>query len=370
MRINKLLLSICAGAMLISSCTAQEAGSQEEPALKDLLGNDYLVGAAVNQWQVDGTTPYKFETEAVIKHFNCLTAENCMKSEVINPAKGVFNFKLADQFVDFAQKNNMVIIGHSPMWHSQAARWFFFDDKGNIIGKDTLKQRMKDHIFTVMQHYKGKIKGYDVVNEAIEDDGSYRKSLFYKILGEEWVDWAFECAMKADPAAELYYNDFSMDKAGKRKTVVEMIKRLKSKGLRIDAVGMQAHIGMNFPQMSELEASAVAFIEQGVKIQFTEVDISILPNPYEGADVAANFKYSAEKDPYKNGVTPEAQTAWNNRMKDFIAMVNRHKDSVLRVTFWGVSDASSWKNNFPIGGRTDYPLPIDRNGKLKIDAFK
>lgn len=343
-----------------------------------------LLGATVNQWQVAadlGQSEHQvdasyqlvgnrdqvlIEASLVPHQFNCITSENCLKSEIVAPEKGVWDFELGDQFVAYAQKHHLTVIGHSPIWHSQCAKWLTRDEEGNLVDEATLKENIRLYITTVYQHFRGQIKGYDVVNEAIEDDGSYRKSDFYLIMGEEFIDWAFLCAMEADPDAELYYNDYSMAEPGKRATVVAMIERLRSKGIRIDAVGLQTHIGMDYPDLSEYEASMEAFIGAGVDVQLTETDISILPNPYSGADVATRLDYTPEKDPYTQGVPAEAMKAWQERYLALFDIVNRHAQHVRRVTFWGVTDASSWKNDFPIHGRTDYPLPFDRQGRFKL----
>lgn len=355
--------------------------------LRSLIPNEnILIGATVNQWlvaadlgqaehkiddpsyQLVGTSDQmKVEMSVVPSEFNCVTSENCMKSEVIAPKKGEFDWVLADQFIEYAKKHNMTAIGHTPIWHSQTAKWICHNEDGSLVSAEQLKANIKEYITAVYTRYKGKIKGYDVVNEAIEDDGSYRNSLFYQIMGEEFIDWSFQCAMEVDPDAELYYNDYSMSAPGKRATVVELIKRLKSKGIRIDAVGLQTHIGMDFPDLKEYEKSVQDFIAAGVDVQLTETDMSILPNPYTGADVATRFEYTEEKDPYKNGVIPEEKLkAWQDRYKELFGIVNKYADHVKRVTFWGVTDASSWKNDFPIPGRTDYPLPFGRDGKFKF----
>ena len=354
--------------------------------LRSLIPNEnILIGATVNQWLVaadlgleehkiddpsyqlvGSSEQMKMEVGVVPAQFNCLTAENCMKSEVIAPKKGEWDWVLADQFIEYAEKYKMTVIGHCPIWHSQAARWLCHNEDGSLVTKDELKENIRTFISTVYTHFKGKVKGYDVVNEVVEDDGSYRNSDFYQIMGEEFIDWSFQCAMEADPDAELYLNDFSMAKPGKRATYVEIIRRLKSKGLRIDAVGLQTHIGMDFPELDEYEKSIQAFIAEGVDVQLTETDMSILPNPYTGADIATRFDYSPEKDPYKDGITAEQLKPWQDRYKELFAIVNKYADHVKRVTFWGVTDASSWKNDFPIKGRTDYPLPFDREGKFKF----
>lgn len=352
---------------------------------KLIPSENILIGATVNQWLVAsdlGLTEHqindpsyqlvgsrdqmKIEMGVVPSEFNCVTAENCMKSEVISPKKGIFDFVLADQFVQYAQKHNLTIIAHAPIWHSQCAKWLCHNEDGSLVSKDQLKENMRLYINTVYGHFRGKIKGYDVVNEAIEDDGSYRNSDFYKIMGEEFIDWAFQCAQEADPNTELYYNDYSMAEPGKRATVVKMIQRLKSKGIRIDAVGLQTHIGMDFPDFKEYEKSIKAFVEAGVDVQLTETDMSILPNPYTGADVSTRFDYTPEKDPYKDGITADQLKPWQKRFKELFAIINKYSKNVKRVTFWGITDASSWKNDFPIKGRTDYPLPFDREGKFKF----
>lgn len=352
---------------------------------KLIPSENILIGATVNQWLVAsdlGLTEHqindpsyqlvgsrdqmKIEMGVVPSEFNCVTAENCMKSEVISPKKGIFDFVLADQFVQYAQKHNLTIIAHAPIWHSQCAKWLCHNEDGSLVSKDQLKENMRLYINTVYGHFRGKIKGYDVVNEAIEDDGSYRNSDFYKIMGEEFIDWAFQCAQEADPNTELYYNDYSMAESGKRATVVKMIQRLKSKGIRIDAVGLQTHIGMDFPDFKEYEKSIKAFVEAGVDVQLTETDMSILPNPYTGADVSTRFDYTPEKDPYKDGITADQLKPWQKRFKELFAIINKYSKNVKRVTFWGITDASSWKNDFPIKGRTDYPLPFDREGKFKF----
>lgn len=375
------------GLFAITSCSSPKQEAAPEMQLRALIPNEnILIGATVNQWlvaadlgqeehkindpsyQLVGTTDQmQIEIGVVPAEFNCVTAENCMKSEVIAPKKGEWDWVLADQFIEYAQKHNMTVIGHSPIWHSQAAQWLCHNEDGSLVTADQLKANIKEYLTTVYSHFKGKIKGYDVVNEAIEDDGSYRNSPFYQIMGEEFVDWSFQCAQEADPDAELYYNDYSMAEPGKRATVVEMIKRLKSKGIRIDAVGLQTHIGMDYPQLSEYEKSIQAFIAEGVDVQLTETEMSILPNPYTGADVSTRFEYTDEKDPYKDGVVPEDQMkAWQDRYKEVFGIVNKYADHVKRVTFWGVTDASSWKNDFPIPGRTDYPLPFGRKGEFKF----
>jgi endo-1,4-beta-xylanase len=226
---------------------------------------------------------------------------------------------------------------------------------------------IKEHISTIVGRYKGRIHGWDVVNEAIMDDGSYRRSKFYEILGEEFIPLAFQFAHEADPDAELYYNDYSMFVPEKREEVVRLIKSLKEKGIRIDAVGMQGHIGMDYPQIEEFEKSLSAFSDAGVKVMITELDLTILPSPRRnlGADISTNFEYQSEINPYKESLPDSVSKAWTKRMGDFFRLFLKHQDKITRVTLWGVSDGDSWRNFWPVPGRTDYPLLFDRNHNAK-----
>ena len=224
---------------------------------------------------------------------------------------------------------------------------------------------MKDHITTIMTRYKGRIHGYDVVNEAIVEDGSYRKSPFYEILGEEFIPWAFECAHAADPDAELYLNDYGMNVPGRRDAYVKLINQLKERGLRIDAIGMQGHMGMDYPTVEEFETSLLAFAGTGVSVMITEWDMSALPTVNMGANVADVEEYKASLNPYADGLPEDVAKVWNERMKSFMDLFLKHSDKITRVTAWGVSDEDSWKNGWPIPGRTDYCLLIDRDHEVK-----
>ena len=333
--------------------------------LKDALKDKFLIGVAMNEAQI---TEADSSSVAIIKnHFNSITAENCMKSEELQPVEDEFNFKLADQFVKFGEENNMYIIGHTLVWHSQAPKWFFTDATGKDVTREVLIQRMKKHINTVVGRYKGKVKGWDVVNEAFEDDGSWRNSKFYQIIGEDYIRLAFQFAHEADPDADLYYNDYSMSHEGRRNTVVKMVKDLKSQGVRIDGVGLQGHMDMVFPDLDEFEKSMLAFAETGVKLMITELDVTVLPRPGMdvGAEISASFEYQQKLNPYAEGLPDSVSIALNNRYNDIFKLFLKHSDILERVTLWGVYDGQSWRNNWPVRGRTDYPLIFDRNFQPK-----
>ena len=362
----KKITTLALGLLLASAAFAQKGNKAEVlPSLQSTLGKHFLIGVAVDTRLPAGQDP---AAEAIVKEqFNQVVAENCMKGEVNHPEVNRFDFTDGDKLVDWAQKNGKTVIGHCLVWHSQPPKWMFTDANGKPVSREVLIGRMYNHIMTVVTHYKGKIKGWDVVNEAFEDDGSYRKSPYYNIIGPEFIELAFQFAHEADPNVELYYNDYSTSKPGKREAICKLVRSLKSKGLRIDAVGMQSHNGYNYPDYAEYEKSIEAFAAEGVKVMMTELDVNMLPNPegFGGAEVSQNFELQAKYNPYVKGLDKKAQKLFNQRYLDLFKIIERHKNVISRVTFWGVNDGHTWLNDWPIKGRTNYPTLIDRNNQLK-----
>jgi len=359
---TKHFASAILAATFLASCGNTQT-TTNGVSLKEAVGDRFLIGTALKVFQSSGR-----DTNAVNivkKHFNAIVAENCMKMEEVHPEEGKYTFDQADQFVKFGEDNGLTITGHCLIWHSQCPEWFFQDENGKEVSPEVLKQRMKDHIYTVAKRYKGKLKGWDVVNEAIIEDGSYRKSKFYQILGEEFIPLAFQYAHEADPDAELYYNDYGMDNEGRRNGVVKLIRSLKEKGLRIDAVGMQGHMGMDYPKIEEFEKSMLAFAAEGVKVMITEWDMSALPTARQSANITDTIAFRKSLNPYTETLPDSVSQAWNARMKQFFNLFEKHADIVTRVTAWGVTDGDSWKNDFPMKGRHDYPLLFDRNYQPK-----
>jgi endo-1,4-beta-xylanase len=348
---------------IFSSCLLK---SQEPETLKDAYAGKFLIGAAINTGISSGRDTASIRI--LKKEFNSIVAENCMKSENLQPEKGVFFFDDADRFVRFGEENNMTLIGHTLIWHSQAPQWFFVDENGQDVSREELIQRMKDHITTVVGRYKGKIKGWDVVNEAIEDDGSWRNSKFYQIIGEDYIRLAFEFAKAADPDCELYYNDYSMAHEGKRRGVVTMVENLRKADVKIDGIGMQGHCSLTFPDLNEFEKSVLAFSESGCKVNITELDFSVLPSPDPavGADVSADFEYRQSLNPYADGLPEEVADQLYQRYKDLFKLFLKHRNKIDRVTLWGVTDDASWRNDWPVRGRTDYALLFDRKYQPKL----
>jgi endo-1,4-beta-xylanase len=330
------------------------------PALKDVFAEHFLIGGAFNRNLVSGKDPNA--AAIAIKHFNTATSENDMKWSLIHPKPNEYNWEPADRFVDFAEKNNMVPIGHCLVWHGQVPRWTFRDDSGNQLTREALLARMKEHIMSVVGRYKGRVKGWDVVNEALNDDGTLRNSRWLRIVGEgeqdkqyDYIAKAFEYAHQADPNAELYYNDFSLDtKKEKCDGAVAIVKYLKSKGLRIDGVGIQMHSGLDYPDRESLEYSINALAQAGVKVMITELDIRTRTRGYRGADISRINRQDTD-DP--NAMADQTQERLAQKYAELFSIFVKYKKDVTRVTFWGVYDRTSW-----IGGS---PLLFDRNCQPK-----
>ena len=367
-------------AFLLLACALQMIPVFGQPTtLKDAFRDYWRMSISVNQWQVKAETPSNSQVEytgmvgldqtsdwdMITRHFGWVVAENCMKCEVIHPKEGVYDFTLADQFVDKARAAGLKVLGHCLIWHSQCAPWFHFDEEGKLVSPEVLKKRMKEHITTVMAHFKGRVDAWDVVNEAFEDDGTPRKSLFWQILGSDYIPLAFQYAHEADPTAELYYNDFSMNNATKVDGVTAFFRPLIDKGMPITAIGMQGHLILEdaADYVSQYDYAIRSIAALGVPTFFSELDLSVLPNPYgfSGANVSDRFTYTPDKDPYIEKLPAEVEKRANLFWTEFFNMLIGHKDNILRIGFWNLNDKCSWRNDFPIRGRHDYATLCDRN---------
>jgi endo-1,4-beta-xylanase len=336
-----------------------------QPSLKAAFKNDFLVGAALNESQFTGLNA---NTVALIRaQFNTISPENVLKWESLHPRPDQYDFSGADRYVEFGRKNGMFIVGHTLVWHSQTPQWVFQDDQGRPVDRDTLLARMSNHIATIVGRYQGKIGGWDVVNEALNDEGTLRDSPWLKIIGEDYITKAFQFAHAADPQAQLYYNDYSLENAPKRKGAVALIKKLQAQGVPVAAVGLQGHYTMDWPSPAQMEETIAAFSTLGVKVAITELDMNLLPSPTQSqaAEVSMNFALRAELNPYTNGLPDAVQQQLAQRYADLFGVFVKHHNVVSRVTFWGVTDGDSWLNNWPVRGRTAYPLLFNHDGRPK-----
>lgn len=353
-------------------------GLGQQKAADSSLGTAYqsafLVGAAVNKAIVSGED--KASQEIVKREFNTITAENCMKAESVNPQPGIYKFGPADAFVAFGQENNMFIIGHTLIWHNQTPSWFFTNEQGEPNSPEAQKERLRSHIETVAGRYAGKVHAWDVVNEVIDNDGSYRPTTWVKGIGDgdELVKLAFKYASQYAPDTELYYNDFNAWRPEKRNGIVRMVKMLQAAGIRIDGIGIQGHWGLSYPKSEYIELAIDAFSALGLKVMITELDVDVLPLTKEGQVIGRSMmesQFQLEEfktffDPYADGLSKHMEERLANRYAELFHIFYDKKEKIDRVSLWGVHDGMSWKNNYPIPGRTNYPLLYDRDKKAKL----
>jgi endo-1,4-beta-xylanase len=340
-------LVIAAATMVVAPITARQ-----DVALKDLMPRGMVIGAAINQRQSDGVDTAG--VDLITKQFNQISPENLLKFQPTHPADGRYVFEAQDRYVQFGVDRHMQVIGHTLVWHNQTGAWVFQGKDGNPVDRDTLLARMRDHIQTVVGRYKGRIHGWDVVNEAIDEDGSMRKSPWFNAIGPDFVAKAFEFAREADPGAELYYNDYNLEKPAKRAGVIRLVKDLQARGIRISGIGNQAHWHLDSPTIAEIDEALVDLHATGLKVMYTELDINLLPDVPRGTDPAV-------ANPYATGLPDDKQQALARRYADIFGVFLKHRDAVGRVTFWGLSDADSWLNR----GRMNYPLLWDRQRQPK-----
>lgn len=359
--------------LVTAACEApgEEPVPAEEavPALKEVFADAFLVGAALNPDQFYGRDT--LGVALITKHFNTITPENVMKWEQIHPEPDRYDFEAADRFVAFGEERDLFIVGHTLVWHNQTPDWVFEDDRGEPLTREALLERMRDHIQTVVGRYRGRVDGWDVVNEALNEDGTLRPTRWLEIIGEDYLAHAFRFAHEADPQAELYYNDYSLTNPAKREGAVRLVQGLLDAGVPVTGIGMQGHYALTYPTLEELETSITTFAGLGVDVMITELDVAVLPRPseYWGADVSRREELRAELDPYREAFPDSMQQALADRYAGFFEVFLRQQEALTRVTFWGVTDGDSWLNNWPIRGRTSYPLLFDRAYRPKPAFF-
>lgn len=332
-------------------------------SLSDRYKDLFHLGAAINEDIILGKDLQS--KNIVTSEFNSITPENSLKWMYLQPFPNKFNFGAADKYVELGIKNNMHIVGHALVWHNQLAD--FMKTTGS---RSEFKKHVENHINTVVSRYKGKIDAWDVVNEAFNENGSLRQSVFKKQMGENYIEDVFKLAETADPDADLIYNDYNLYKPAKRAGVLKMVKKLQENGTKINAIGVQAHWRLNSPSLMEIEQIILDISDLGVEVMFTELDVTVLPNPWElvGAEVTQNFsKFEGDPkmDPYPKALPKSVEKQLAKRYEDIFKLFIKHQDKISRVTFWGVMDKHSWLNDWPIKGRTNYPLLFDRNYQPK-----
>lgn len=354
-----------------ASLTALHAAEPDTRTLRDAYQKNFTLGVALNTRMVTGQNSEAAELAG--KHFSSLTAENDMKWQSLHPEPERYQFDSADAYIKFAEKNKMEVIGHTLVWHSQTPRWVFEGEGGKPATKEELLKRMRDHIQTVVGRYKGKVKGWDVVNEALSDGGPdiLRDSPWRRIIGDDFLDYAFRYAKEADPQAELYYNDYSLENERKRANCVELVKGMLERKVPIDGIGTQSHFQLNHPPLDEIEKTLKDFADLGLKVMITELDVDVLPSrgPAGNADISRREQGDSSTNPYTAGFPDDMQEKLAKRYADIFKIYLRHDKAIERVTFWGLDDGQTWLNGFPVRGRTNHPLLFDRDLKPKPAFF-
>jgi endo-1,4-beta-xylanase len=330
-----------------------QSSSNTAKGLKDYYKDYFLMGAAITPRNLTGE-----DSALIVNNFNSVTAENAMKMGPIHPKENEYFWKDADAIADFAKKQGLKMRGHTLCWHSQAPAWMFKDEKGDTVSKAVLLQRLKDHITTVVNRYKDRVYGWDVVNEVIDDRDSvfYRPSQWYKICGEDFIMKAFEYAHAADPKAILFYNDYNTENPKKREKIYEMVKKMKEKGIPIHAVGLQGHWSINNPSREELEKSITMFAGLGLQVQVTELDVSV----YAGRQ-GGQLSQGQRRDT-TTVFTPEMEEPQREKYKMIFDVFRQHRDKITGITFWNLYDRYSWLDG---RGRKNFPLLFDINRQPK-----
>ena len=361
---------LAASALFIVACTppATTSARPATTSLKDAYRDAFKVGVAINAATALGTDT---ATRAlVVREFNSITADNFLKAALVNPQPGVYDFRAGDAFVALGERQKMFIVGHTLVWHNQTPPWFFTDSAGQPNTPAQQIERLRSHVQAVAGHYAGRIHAWDVVNEVIGDDGAYRPTTWVRGVGngDTLVSLAFKYAAQYAPNTELYYNDFNAWRPAKRDGIVRLVRMLKQQGIRIDGVGMQGHWGLNYPETRYIEAAIDSFAAAGVKVMITELDVDVLPLTKEGQIIGQSFmepqwqneEFKKFLDPYGAGLPEVVQRQLTARYAELFRIFWRKRDKIDRVTFWGAHDGLSWKNGYPIPGRTNYPLLFDR----------
>jgi endo-1,4-beta-xylanase len=333
-------------------CVVDHMG--QVPSLKDYYADHFAIGAAID-------TGYNSYASLLTKHFNSVTCEDQMKFDALEPTENNFSYGTADGMVNFAVQNGMQVRGHALVWHRQTPSWVFQGTATQVL------DRMKNHITKVMQHFQGNVKTWDVVNEAIMDDGNYRTqneegdqaSGWYGALGKDYIKEAFIAARAADPEAKLFYNDYYNYHPVRRQAIYDMLSELLDSGVPVDGVGLQGHLnlapGTNpdeqsyYQTVANMEEAIEMYSSLGLEVQVTELDISLY---LRGVTYTPDQYYTPAT------FTQELKDQQAARYREFYDMFRAHSDVITSVTTWGIADDNTWLSEFD-SGRQDFPLLFD-----------
>lgn len=327
----------------------------ELPSLKEVFADEFLVGTAVKPPRV---TTDPINRSLAVKHFSSFTAENAMKARWIAPERDTYRFEAPDSLVDFAEANSAVVRGHALVWYRSTPDYFTQGSPSKV------RKTLEPYIDKVVSRYRGRIAAWDVVNEVISDapDRIYRQDDWFAAAGPDYIDWAFNAAHRADPNAKLFINDYSTEVPSKRARLITVLRDLLDRGIPIDGVGHQFHLGINsqpsqiFAALDEIDA-----LGAGLEQHVTELDISIYNDPVACFETAPACRpaYGPRAADVPEAVFRQQAQLYRNLFDGF-----RGRPSLTSVSFWGMRDDTSWLNVFPTE-RPNYPLLFDENGQPK-----
>lgn len=327
--------------------------SQDIPSLKQVYQDYFYIGAAVTTRSL--VSPHR---ELLLKHFNSITAEYQMKLDSLapfslNPADDVYAFERSDQIIEFALQNDMRVRGHTLIWAKSTPGWFFYGQDEKLLDREVLLRRTEHYVKEVVGRYRGKVCCWDVVNEAITDrNGFYKRNLWFKTIGEEYIEKAFRWAHAADPDARLFYNDYFAVHPSKRDKIYRMVKELLEKGVPIHGIGIQGHWELKWPSINHIRDAIEKFASLGLEIQITEMDISIYPFFYD----VSTYRNLTKKWEYRQAI----------RYKRLFELFRDYRNVITSVTFWGVADDATWLDYHPVKGRKNWPLVFDVRQRPKM----
>lgn len=359
---------------IVTNVFAQQQ-QQDTRTLKETFSDNFLVGVAVSHPFIERNNTKCLDL--ICQQFNAVSPEDVMKPETIHPAPSVWRFEKGDAYCSFANRNGLKALGHTLMWHNQTPDFFWLNPDGSVRTKAEMEATLEEYVSKTVSHYAGKVYAWDVVNEIISEEGGYRNDKgwekYYPGNLDDLVCLAFKTAQRCDPNAELYYNDYNMWRQSKVDGVVRLVKMLQSKGIRIDGVGIQGHWGLNYPSVQDIETTIDRLHALGVKVMITELDIDMLPFSKEGQMTGkAMYDPALQREefmrylnPYAKQLPAEVDQQVADRYEEILRTIWNKRDKISRVTFWGLHDGISWKNNYPIPNRTNYPLIFDRNLQKK-----
>lgn len=334
--------------LLLASC----AGTTDPHSNKGTLAlayKDYFpIGAAVNSSTIDS------HAELITGEFSSITAENEMKPSLAYPRYNQPSFFASDEIADFARENSLIMRGHCFIWHQQTPGWFFAS-MGGIADRETLLGRVNDYMTLMVERYGDVVYAWDVVNEAVSDEGPeiLRDSPYLEIIGEDYIAEAFRMARAADPEARLFYNDYNVLDPKKQDRIYSLLESLLAEGVPVDGIGFQGHWNVNYPDGNTLVKAIDRFAALGLEVQITELDISA----YEWND--RGFSWGSGAPPEK---LLEKQAL---RYAEIFEALRSRSDIVSGVTFWGVADDGTWLDDFPVSNRKNWPLLFNESHEPK-----